>query len=169
MRDEGDWLLASGANPQVVALLVEAAKAKEWKAVRIWGDAEFVLEARKQFEAAGIPVTVADDPKRERREYLHMQKKTGGGVQRFKAGHHGAAFELGALIGYVQEGTVDGWYETLNRWVRVLVRSKILGWTPAESLRPISPGPAAGTARSHSANERPGSTPITLHHLWIEM
>ena len=62
VRDEGTKMLASGGDPQVVALLVAAAQAKGWKAVRIWGDAEFLREARRQFEAAGIPVTEIAPP-----------------------------------------------------------------------------------------------------------
>ena len=62
VRDEGDRLLASGADPRVVALMVEAATAKGWKAVRIWGDPAFLAEARKQFEAAGIVVAVVEPP-----------------------------------------------------------------------------------------------------------
>ncbi len=62
IRDEGDRILASGADPRVVAVLVEAVKGKNWKAVRIWGDEAFLREARRQFEAAGIPVTVIDPP-----------------------------------------------------------------------------------------------------------
>ncbi|MBB4199938.1 hypothetical protein CCR94_10795 [Rhodoblastus sphagnicola] len=62
VRDEGDRILASGADQQVVAMLVAAAQAKGWSAVKIWGDEDFVREARRQFEAAGIPVTVIDPP-----------------------------------------------------------------------------------------------------------
>ena len=62
LRDEGDRLLASGADPTVVAVMVAAAQAKGWKAARIWGSAEFLAEARRQFEAAGIPVTIVEPP-----------------------------------------------------------------------------------------------------------
>ncbi|MGO8739148.1 LPD7 domain-containing protein [Rhodoblastus sp.] len=62
VRDEGDRMFASGGDPKVVALMVAAAQAKGWRAVRIWGDAEFLREARRQFEAAGIPVTVIAPP-----------------------------------------------------------------------------------------------------------
>jgi len=62
VRDEGDRMLASSGDPQVVAMLVAAAQSKGWTAVKIWGDDDFVREARRQFEAAGIPVTVVDPP-----------------------------------------------------------------------------------------------------------
>lgn len=62
VRDAGDTMYASGAEPEVVSLLVEAAKAKGWQAVRVWGPPEFIEECRRQFEAAGIPVTVANEP-----------------------------------------------------------------------------------------------------------
>ena len=62
VRDEGDRLLASGSDPKVVAMLVEAAKAKGWRAVEIWGDEDFLREARRQFEAVGIAVTIVGAP-----------------------------------------------------------------------------------------------------------
>jgi len=62
VRDAGDRLYASGAHPDVVALMVEAARAKGWTSVRVWGPPEFIAEATRQFEAAGIPVTVTDAP-----------------------------------------------------------------------------------------------------------
>ena len=64
VRDAGDKMYASGAEPEVVALLVEAAKAKGWQAVRVWGSPEFIAECRRQFEAAGIPVSVDETPPR---------------------------------------------------------------------------------------------------------
>lgn len=43
-------------------MMVAAAQAKGWKAVNIWGDDDFLREARRQFEAAGIPVKVVEPP-----------------------------------------------------------------------------------------------------------
>jgi hypothetical protein len=62
VRDEGERLFASGADPIVIALMVEAAQAKGWASVRIWGSEAFLVEARKQFEAAGVSVTIGDAP-----------------------------------------------------------------------------------------------------------
>lgn len=107
--------------------------------------------------------------KRERREYLHTQKKKQGGVQRFKCGFHGATHDLGVMIGYVQTGGISDWHQIINRWIAVLVRAKVPDWTSNEILGPIIYSPGVGTARSVSMHDRPGCSPIALHHLWVEM
>jgi hypothetical protein len=43
-------------------MMVATVKAKGWKVVRIWGDEDFLREARRQLESAGIPVEVIDPP-----------------------------------------------------------------------------------------------------------
>lgn len=62
VRDAGNTMYASGAEAEVVSLLVEAAKAKGWQAVRVWGPPEFIAECRRQFEAAGMPVSLGEEP-----------------------------------------------------------------------------------------------------------
>lgn len=106
---------------------------------------------------------------RERREYLHVQKKSTGGVQRFKAGHHGAGFDHGVMIGYVQKGSILTWRSTIDRWLAVLIRARIPGWASNERLSAVSHDSAERVGRSRSRHLRAGSTPITLHHLWVEM
>lgn len=107
--------------------------------------------------------------KRERREYLHTQKKNQGGVQRFKGGFHGASHDFGVMIAYVQAGDIPHWHQTINRWAAVLVRARIPHWSSPENLVQVSSFPSFGTARFASTHDRPGSTPIGLHHLWVEM
>jgi len=62
VRDEGDTIYASGADSVVVAVMVQAAKSKGWQSVRVWGSNAFVEEARRQFEAAGISVSLGEAP-----------------------------------------------------------------------------------------------------------
>lgn len=62
IRDAGDVLYASSADPHVVAVMVAAALAKGWTHVEIWGDADFLREARTQLEAAGIVVSIRGEP-----------------------------------------------------------------------------------------------------------
>ena len=107
--------------------------------------------------------------KREKREYLHTQKGRKGGVQRFRAGLHGGASDVGAMIGYVQAGAVAQWFATVNRWVVTLARAGVDNWTCAEELKGFSLDAAARTARSTSIHPRLGLKPIALHHLWVEM
>lgn len=106
---------------------------------------------------------------RERREYLHTQKRTTGGVQRFKAGLHGAGHSTGVMIGYVQEGSLPDWFQRINWWVRVLVRAGVLGWSAGDSLRRKAHDRTHRIAKHGSVNARMGSGPIAMHHLWIDM
>lgn len=108
-------------------------------------------------------------PKRERREYLHTQKRTTGGVQRFKAGLHGGAHSTGVIIGYVQHGTLQDWLRRINRWVRVLVRAGISGWSLGDVLQRKAHDGTQRTARHNSVNARTSGSPIAMHHLWIDM
>ena len=61
---KGTWLFsASGADPRVVAILVEAAKAKAWKSVPHLGRRRVRCRGdKRQFETAGIAVTVVEPP-----------------------------------------------------------------------------------------------------------
>lgn len=118
-------------------------------------------------ECKRLPTPVAKD--RERREYLHTQKRTTGGIQRFKSGAHGSAHGVGVMIGYVQTGTLQQWLARINRWIRVLTRAGIAGWSHREGLRRVAGEATLGIARHRSKNSRTSAAPITLHHLWIDM
>jgi hypothetical protein len=54
---------------------------------------------------------------RDKREYVITSPGTTGGIQRFKFGYHGAAHQLGAMIGYVQEMTFAHWLGKVNGWI----------------------------------------------------
>lgn len=107
--------------------------------------------------------------KRERREYLHTQKRTTGGMQRFKSGAHGSGHAIGVMIGYVQEPTLSGWLARINRWVLVLTRAEIPGWSHTDTLGGGILDLAGRTSRHLSVNSRTDASQITLHHLWIDM
>lgn len=106
---------------------------------------------------------------RERREYLHTQKRTIGGVQRFKAGLHGAGHATGVMIGYVQQESLPEWLARINRWLRVLIRAGVSGWSADDGLRLGTHDHATRTARHGSVNARTSGNPITIHHLWVDM
>jgi hypothetical protein len=118
-------------------------------------------------ECKRLPTPVARD--RERREYLHTQKRTTGGIQRFKSGAHGSAHGVGVMIGYVQTGTLEHWLARINRWIRVLTRAGIAGWSHRDGLRRVAGDATLRIARHRSKNARTSDAPITLHHLWIDM
>ena len=107
---------------------------------------------------------------RDEREYVFSRYSTTGGIQRFKAGHHGAVHALGAMIGYVQEGTVKTWHERIEMWISDLVSSVQSGWTEADLLHAERHREEVRLAVFHSAHERENGLPkIELSHLWLEM
>ncbi|MFT8698252.1 hypothetical protein [Acetobacter orientalis] len=82
---------------------------------------------------------------RDKREYLRVAHGGTGGVQRFRAGLHGAAHEEGAMIAYIQAGDVSTLTARIDH---------------DRSLK---------LAVLRSNHERAASlVPITLTHLWIE-
>lgn len=107
--------------------------------------------------------------RREKREYLHTRQGRTGGVQRFRAGLHGAGSDVGAIIAYIQAGTSLHWFGTVNRWVKVLGRARIDSWTASEELTDFSGNTVDRTARSTSSHPRGTASTIVLHHLWVEM
>lgn len=118
-------------------------------------------------EAKRLPTPKGKD--RDKREYLQTRKKKGGGIQRFRDSLHGANHEFGAMIGYVQQSSASWWYSKLNLWIRALARAGENGWTGADVLSPDSFDPLARVLSASSAHTRPGTTPITLFHLLVEM
>ncbi|MBC9030779.1 hypothetical protein IAG41_00085 [Sphingomonas sp. JC676] len=118
-------------------------------------------------ECKRLPTPVAKD--RERREYLHTQKRTTGGMQRFKSGAHGSAHSVGVMIGYVQTGKLEEWLVRINRWILVLTKAGIGGWSHRDGLRRIAGDATLRIVRHRSKNARASGVPIALHHLWIDM
>jgi hypothetical protein len=107
---------------------------------------------------------------RDKREYLLVSKGSTGGVQRFKAGHHGAAHRQGALIGYVQAENLASWVKRIDAWIRALVRVSTAGWTVDDRLRLDRHDPSRRVAVLTSEHRREHGLPsIALRHLWIEI
>jgi hypothetical protein len=107
---------------------------------------------------------------RDKREYLRVPKGSTGGVQRFKAGHHGAAHVQGAMIGYIQAGSIPSWIKRLDGWIGALVHASVSGWTADDRLQLDRYDPGYRLAVLRSDHERELGLPkIALHHLWIEI
>ena len=107
---------------------------------------------------------------REKREYLRVARGTTGGVQRFKAGLHGAAHDRGVMIGYIQADDIRAWTGRVNRWITALVRARAPDWRAGDGLLLARHDPDCRTAVLVSRHERDsGLAPITLNHLWIEV
>ena len=119
-------------------------------------------------ECKRLPTPVGRD--RDKREYLRVARGSTGGVQRFKAGLHGAAHEEGAMIAYIQADDVSAWTARIDRWVRALVRSGALDWRIEDRLQLLHHDRSLRLAVLRSNHERATTlAPITLTHLWIEV
>jgi hypothetical protein len=118
-------------------------------------------------ECKRLPTPKAKD--RDEREYVITEGATTGGIQRFKAGHHGAAHNFGAMIGYVQEEDTKFWNERVAGWISALA-DKSPGWTSKDMIELRSSDETQRTATLNSSHTRNDGLPdIELCHLWVKM
>jgi hypothetical protein len=110
------------------------------------------------------------DKDRDEREYVFNQYGSTGGIQRFKAGHHGGAYTFGAMIAYVQSETRTFWSGRVTEWIEQLVQSSQPGWTTADFLHLEDDNDALRVAVLRSSHTRVTGLPeIELRHLWVQM
>lgn len=118
-------------------------------------------------ECKRLPIPKGND--RDEREYVISRSSSTGGIQRFKAGHHGARHIFGAMIGYVQEETTSVWQERIAKWINELITNQP-GWTAKDLLRLEQTDATLRLSVLRSSHERQnGLADIELHHLWVEM
>jgi len=105
------------------------------------------------------------------REYVIGTKKTSGGIERFKLGLHGDKLPRAAMIGYVQSGSFNAWYNAINRWIGDLSAETNSDWSNGDRLAIQGIDAGGGTAVCQSAHPRvnAASSVIELDHVWIEM
>jgi len=107
---------------------------------------------------------------RDEREYVYSQYSSTGGIQRFKAGHHGAQHSLGAMIGYVQQDTATAWGDRVRAWIAGLIESGETGWSDSDLLLAVQDDMERRIAVFRSSHDRAnGLSKIELRHLWIQM
>lgn len=107
---------------------------------------------------------------RDEREYVFSQFSSTGGIQRFKAGHHGAVHSLGAMIGFLQSDDTAVWTIRISEWITTLVSAGQTGWAESDRLQVILDNRASRLMVLRSAHERSGDlSRIELRHLWIQM
>ena len=115
-------------------------------------------------------------PSAEReKEYVSGQllDKITGGIQRFKLGHHGAKYELAAMIGYIQKQIDGGWIDTINKWIKEFA-AKPIGddcvWADDEMLYLLVSNAETGVIKCNSKHRRTANNgKIEIHHVWISM
>ena len=106
---------------------------------------------------------------RDEREYVINEHSSTGGIQRFKAGHHGAAHTLGAMIGYIQEESTANWQTRVAGWINDLAGTED-GWTLNDALHVEREDAMLRLVVLRSSHERLGGLPeIELRHLWLQM
>ncbi len=119
-------------------------------------------------ECKRLPTPPGTD--RDEWEYVFNRRATTGGIQRFKAGHHGAAHTLGAMIAYVQEENAMLWDKRVAEWIKELVDSGQPGWTAQDLLHLEHDDKARGMTLFRSLHTREnGLQDIELRHLWLQM
>ncbi|KLE35972.1 hypothetical protein [Aurantiacibacter luteus] len=119
-------------------------------------------------ECKRLPTPSASD--RDEREYLISRFSSTGGVQRFKAGHHGASHEQAAMIGYVQTHDIGHWQAEIASWIDGIVKDATENWSAADKLAMIvHDGKRRMAALRSRHNRRADLNPIQIDHLWIEM
>ncbi|SRR6266446_10529841 len=107
---------------------------------------------------------------RDEREYVINRHASTGGIQRFKAGHHGAEHKLGAMIAYVQQEKRTFWNTRVAEWIKELVELDQPGWTVEDQLHLEHDDDTLQLAVFSSSHTRKNGLPgIELRHLWVEM
>lgn len=120
-------------------------------------------------ECKRLPTPEGKD--RDPREYVITGSGSTGGIQRFKAGHHGDQHERAAMIGYVQVNDVTHWHKTVGAWIDDLVTNSVSGWSVADKLTLASHDETTRVATLASTHDRTKgiTSNIQIDHLWIEM
>lgn len=135
-----------------------------WIEGRSYTDFETLLP----IECKRLPTPKGKD--RDEREYVINRHATTGGIQRFKAGHHGAAHTLGAMIAYVQEDTATLWHSRVAGWISDLVASIEPGWSVEDSIQLERELETLGLTFFRSVHTRQKGLPnIELRHFWVRM
>jgi hypothetical protein len=126
------------------------------------------FDALLPVECKRLPTPVGRD--RDKREYLRVARGSTGGVQRFKAGLHGASHEQAVMIAYVQAGDILNWVRRVDLWVRGFARTRIIGWSVGDRLSVVEHDIPNRVAVLRSEHDRELGLPkILLQHLWVEM
>lgn len=137
--------------------------------VRVWmhGQCFYDFQSLLPIECKRLPTPKGE--KRDEREYVFTKYASTGGIQRYKAGHHGARHALGAMIAYVQDASVETWYGRIDTWIRDLSHTEKPHWSINDVLHLQLSDRIKRIAVFHSVHRRDDLPDIELRHLWIEM
>lgn len=146
-----------------IDLIPSACAATVWIEGRRHSDFDTILP----IECKRLPTPIGQD--RDEREYVVNRSGSTGGIQRFKAGHHGGAHSIGAMIAYVQAETTTIWGNRVAEWIQAMIESGQPGWTSADLLNLERHDLAQRMTIFRSVHSRTGIGDIELRHLWVTM
>src|SRR5262245_43594449 len=133
-----------------------------WVEGRSYSDFDSLLP----IERKRLPTPKAQ--KWDEREYVINRHASTGGIQRFKAGHHGACHQVGAMIAYIQREKRIFWNTRVAEWINELVELGQPGWTANDLLHLERDDETLKLAVFHSSHTRENGLPeIELRHLWV--
>lgn len=147
---------------------IDLAPAPSGVTISINGRSYSDFDSLLPIECKRLPTPKRKD--RDEREYVSSLCSTTGGIQRFKAGHHGAAHSQGAIIAYIQEDTVQNWQTCIAGWINGLVAEDDNGWSSNDLLHIEQEDTINGVAVLNSSHARENGLPeIKMRHLWVKM
>jgi hypothetical protein len=170
-RSEGwDFLQFRIEEPdeQVKSRKIDLVPAPCGAAVWIEGRRHIDFDPLLPIECKRLPTP--NDKDRDEREYVISGQTSTGGIQRFKAGHHGAGHKIGAIIGYIQQETRMFWKARVAEWIKGLVDAGQAGWNVTDQLKDEHDDDTLQLTVLRSAHTREKGLPdIELRHLWVQM
>ena len=124
----------------------------------------FVLEAK------WLPLPKLD--KAREKEYV-IGNPEGGGIERFKRGHHGAGLTQSAIVAYVKDETCNYWHMKVNDWIQELIDTSVspeIDWNLDDLL--VLQNQFDTTFKYQSKNKRIHQDKIDeiiLQHYWMPL
>lgn len=124
----------------------------------------FVLEAK------WLPLP---KPNKSREKEYIIGNPDGGGIERFKRGHHGTGLTQSAMIAYIQSENCLYWYEKVNTWIQDLIDNaptKDIIWDSNDLL--VFQQQLDTVFKYHSNNKRIHKEvidTISLCHYWLPL
>ena len=138
--------------------------------VTIWNKAQGQSDSNSffQIECKRLP-TPGVSVDRSETEYVRGTPKNKGGIERFKRNEHGFHINEAALIGYVQDNTLDYWINKISEWINLEISNdkNDLKWLISDHLVLIKK--QALLNKYISTCGRENKTDILLYHFLINV
>lgn len=107
------------------------------------------------------------EAKRLSRHHYDYVRGRNGGIERFKREQEGFGehLKISAMIGYIQDETIEYWENKINNWIDERIKNKIeITWKEEDKLVP------EGMYSYFTSNHlRVSNTSIRLYHYWISL